>query len=141
MLNRQLNNGENQTLVLVGPEVAEDQVGDRCAVPSSAKGAVLERLALEKPQWPFKTLDGPHGFGTYWRKSGMSGGGGWQARRDCVESILGPTRGALEKMNEAIGAIDDEFVPQGPHLPAHHRHAALSDAPYGRSIFDDIDDD
>ncbi|MFF0067162.1 hypothetical protein ACFYRC_37825 [Streptomyces sp. NPDC005279] len=65
-----------------------------------AHGAVLERLALEVPQWPFRTFDGPHGFGLYWRKNGMSGGGGWQARRECVEGILGPTRHALEEWEE-----------------------------------------
>ncbi|MFF1566880.1 hypothetical protein ACFVY1_25705 [Streptomyces sp. NPDC058293] len=65
-----------------------------------AHGGVLERLALEGPQWPFRTFDGPHGFGTYWRKNGMSGGGGWQMRRDCVEAILGPTRDALEELEE-----------------------------------------
>ncbi|WP_393096702.1 hypothetical protein [Streptomyces sp. LN325] len=48
---------------------------------------------------------------------------------------------ALEKMNEAILTIDDELVPQGPDVAAPHGHSALPDAPYGRNIFDDVDDD
>ncbi|MGW7073081.1 hypothetical protein ACWGII_40250 [Streptomyces sp. NPDC054855] len=65
-----------------------------------AHSAVLDRLALDRPQWPFRTFDGPHGFGTYWRRNDMSGGGGWQARRECVEGILGPTRDALDELEE-----------------------------------------
>jgi hypothetical protein len=30
----------------------------------------------------------------------MNGSGGWQARRDCIEQILGPTRDALEDLQE-----------------------------------------
>uniref|UniRef100_UPI002F91BB4F hypothetical protein n=1 Tax=Streptomyces virginiae TaxID=1961 RepID=UPI002F91BB4F len=63
-----------------------------------AHGAVVRRLALQVPAWPFRTFDGPRGFGTYWRKNDMSGS--WQARRDCVEGILGPTRDALEELQE-----------------------------------------
>ncbi|MET7903861.1 hypothetical protein ABZS86_21410 [Streptomyces sp. NPDC005355] len=58
-----------------------------------AHRAVLERLALQPPDWPFRTFDGPRGFGTYWR-------GSWQARRDCIEQILGPSRDALEELQE-----------------------------------------
>ncbi|MGJ3557997.1 hypothetical protein ACR6C2_00075 [Streptomyces sp. INA 01156] len=65
-----------------------------------AHRTVLERLALKPPVWPFRTFDGPRGFGTYWRANGMSGSGGWQARRDCIEQILGPTRNALEDLQE-----------------------------------------
>jgi hypothetical protein len=43
-----------------------------------AHRAVLERLALEPPAWPFRTFDGPRGFGTYWRANDMSGS--WKAR-------------------------------------------------------------
>lgn len=60
--------------------------------------AVLERLALKPPVWPFRTFEGPRGFGTYWRANGMSGS--WQARRNCIEQILGPTRDALEDLQE-----------------------------------------
>ncbi|MEU3639888.1 hypothetical protein AB0H23_27190 [Streptomyces albogriseolus] len=63
-----------------------------------AHRAVLERLALEPPAWPFRTFDGPRGFGTYWRANDMSGS--WKARRDCIEQILGPTRDALEDLEE-----------------------------------------
>ncbi|MGW3834768.1 hypothetical protein [Streptomyces microflavus] len=67
------------------------RLNDESVVPViKAHGTILERLALARPQWPFKTFDGSHSFGSYWRKNGMSGGGGWQARRECVESILGP---------------------------------------------------
>ncbi|MGP3974457.1 hypothetical protein ACTWQF_10720 [Streptomyces sp. 8N114] len=63
-----------------------------------AHRAVLERLTLEPPAWPFRTFEGPRGFGTYWRDNGMRGS--WQARRDCIEQILGPTRDALEELQE-----------------------------------------
>ncbi|MFJ3106521.1 hypothetical protein [Streptomyces sp. NPDC086835] len=67
-------------------------------VVMKAHRAVLERLALEPASWPFRTFDGPRGFGTYWRDNGMSGS--WKARRDCIEQILGPTRDALEDLQE-----------------------------------------
>ncbi|MFJ8470250.1 hypothetical protein [Streptomyces swartbergensis] len=35
------------------------------------------------------------------RKNDMSGGGGWQARRECIEELLGPTKQALEDLQEA----------------------------------------
>jgi hypothetical protein len=63
-----------------------------------AHRAVSERLALKEPTWPFRTFDGPHGFGTHWRDNDMRGS--WQARRDCIEQILGPTRDALEELQE-----------------------------------------
>ncbi|MET7543064.1 hypothetical protein [Streptomyces sp. NPDC005507] len=63
-----------------------------------AHRAVLERLALTAPAWPFRTFDGPRGFGTYWRDNDMSGS--WKARRDCIEQLLGPTRDALEDLQE-----------------------------------------
>ncbi|WP_234312123.1 hypothetical protein [Streptomyces griseus] len=63
-----------------------------------AHRAVLERLALNPPAWPFRTFDGPRGFGTYWRDNDMRNS--WQARRDCIEQILGPTRDALEEPQE-----------------------------------------
>ncbi|MGW8955618.1 hypothetical protein [Streptomyces sp. NPDC055709] len=63
-----------------------------------AHRAVLDRLALKPPTWPFRTFDGPHGFGTYWRDNDMRGS--WQARRDSIERILGPTRDALEELQE-----------------------------------------
>lgn len=71
---------------------------DNVAIVIKAHRAVLERLALEPPAWPFRTFDGPRGFGTYWRDNGMSGS--WKARRDCIEQILGPTRDALEDLQE-----------------------------------------
>ena len=63
-----------------------------------AHRAVLERLALKSPVWPFRTFDGPRGFGTYWRDNGMSGS--WKARRDFIGQLLGPTRDALEDLQE-----------------------------------------
>ncbi|MEV0965490.1 hypothetical protein AB0J25_23405 [Streptomyces sp. NPDC049910] len=71
---------------------------DTVALVIKAHRAVIERLALEPPVWPFRTFDGPRGFGTYWRDNDMSGS--WKARRDCVEKILGPTRDALEELQE-----------------------------------------
>ncbi|WP_405551034.1 hypothetical protein OG215_40350 (plasmid) [Streptomyces globisporus] len=63
-----------------------------------AHRAVLERLGLEPPQLPFRHHSG---FFDYWRRNNMSGGGGWQARRECIEELLGPTRQALEDLQEA----------------------------------------
>ncbi|MET8514383.1 hypothetical protein [Streptomyces sp. NPDC005077] len=63
-----------------------------------AHRAVLERLALKSLVWPFRAFDGPRGFGTYWRDNGMSGS--WKARRDFIEQLLGPTRDALEDLQE-----------------------------------------
>ncbi|MYR83654.1 hypothetical protein GTY41_01510 [Streptomyces sp. SID685] len=71
---------------------------DTVPVIIKAHRAVIERLALEPPVWPFRTCDGPRGFGSYWRDNDMSGS--WKARRDCVETILGPTRDALEELQE-----------------------------------------
>ncbi|MEV7077806.1 hypothetical protein AB0N88_04500 [Streptomyces sp. NPDC093516] len=73
---------------------------DNVPVVMKAHRTVFERLALKPPVWPFRTFDGWRGFGTYWRANGMSGSGGWQARRDCIEQILGPTRDALEDLQE-----------------------------------------
>ncbi|WP_406110265.1 hypothetical protein OG698_45945 [Streptomyces sp. NBC_01003] len=58
-----------------------------------AHRAVLERLGLEPPKLPFRHHSG---FYHYWRKNDMSGGGGWQAHRECIEGLLGPTRQALD---------------------------------------------
>ncbi|MFH8485318.1 hypothetical protein [Streptomyces longisporoflavus] len=68
------------------------------AIVMKAHRTILERLALTPPVWPFRTFNGPRGFGTYWRANDMSGS--WQARRDCIEQILGPTRDALEELEE-----------------------------------------
>ncbi|MFE6481769.1 hypothetical protein ACFVGN_02320 [Streptomyces sp. NPDC057757] len=62
-----------------------------------AHRAVLNRLGVESPQLPFRHHSG---FYDYWRKNDMSGGGGWQARRECIEGLLGPTREALEELQE-----------------------------------------
>ncbi|WP_333774456.1 hypothetical protein [Streptomyces sp. IBSBF 3136] len=71
---------------------------DTVPVVIKAHRVVIERLALEPPVWPFRAFDGPRGFGSYWRDNDMSGS--WKARRDCVEAILGPTRDALEELQE-----------------------------------------
>ncbi|MFF9229387.1 MULTISPECIES: hypothetical protein [unclassified Streptomyces] len=71
---------------------------DTVPVVIKAHRAVIERLALEPPAWPFRAFDGPRGFGSYWRGNDMSGS--WKARRDCVEKLLGPTRDALEELQE-----------------------------------------
>ncbi len=63
-----------------------------------AHRAVLERLGMEPPRLPFRNFSS---FGDYWRRNGMSGSGGWAARRECVESLLGPARDALEQLEEA----------------------------------------
>ena len=58
---------------------------------------VLARLGLEAPRFPFRHFSG---FRDYWIRNDMSGGGGWQKRRECVEGLLGPTRDALEELEE-----------------------------------------
>ncbi|MFE4054418.1 hypothetical protein [Streptomyces sp. YIM B13518] len=42
-------------------------------VVMKAHRTVLEHIALKPPVRPFRTFDGPRGFGTYWRANGMSG--------------------------------------------------------------------
>ncbi|MDX3077874.1 hypothetical protein [Streptomyces sp. MI02-7b] len=59
--------------------------------------ALLQRLAVAPPDFPFKDFTGFH---NYWRRNGMSGGGGWQARREYVEDLLGPVRAALDKLQD-----------------------------------------
>ncbi|MGW1008020.1 hypothetical protein [Streptomyces sp. NPDC002520] len=86
--------------------------------------AVLERLALKAPTWPFRTFDGPRGFGIYWRENGMSGS--WQARRNCVEQILGPTRDALEELQEL------EYQSRFRKGPAGHRRREAGARAAGR---------
>jgi hypothetical protein len=58
--------------------------------------AVCRRLGitLELPFRDFGT------FRSYWIRQGASGGGGWQARRDLIEDLLGPTRQRLRKLEE-----------------------------------------
>ncbi|MFD7625993.1 hypothetical protein ACFV7Q_08090 [Streptomyces sp. NPDC059851] len=63
-----------------------------------AHRVVLERLGMEPPRLPFRNFSS---FRDYWRRNGMSGDGGWAARRECVESLLGPARDALEQLEEA----------------------------------------
>ncbi|WP_269857961.1 hypothetical protein [Streptomyces sp. RPT161] len=57
--------------------------------------SVVERLGLEPPQWPFRHFSG---FYDYWIANDMKGS--WQARRECIEHLLGPTRDALEQLQE-----------------------------------------
>ncbi|MFE6555648.1 hypothetical protein ACFYYI_18075 [Streptomyces sp. NPDC002387] len=47
---------------------------------------------------------------------------------------------ALEKVSEEIWTIGDEFAPEGPPAAEPHGHPSLPTGPYGRSIFDDVDD-
>jgi abortive infection Abi-like protein len=51
-------------------------------------------IAFELPFRDFGT------FRSYWIRQGASGGGGWQARRDLIEDLLGPTRQKLHKLEE-----------------------------------------
>jgi Abortive infection C-terminus len=39
-------------------------------------------------------------FRSYWIQQGASGGGGWQARRDIIEELLGPTRQHVRHLEE-----------------------------------------
>jgi len=89
----------HQDFVSYGTDGKSMRLNDESVVLAiKAHRAVLQRLALEPPVWPFRTFEGPHGFGTYWRDNDMRGS--WQARRDCIELILGPTRDALGQLQE-----------------------------------------
>ncbi|MEU6232191.1 hypothetical protein [Kitasatospora sp. NPDC047058] len=71
---------------------------DSVVVAIKAHRAVLERLGLEPPRLPFRNFSS---FYDYWRRQGMSGGGGWAARRECMEGLFGPSRDVLEEIEEA----------------------------------------
>lgn len=68
---------------------------EEVALAVKAHRAVLDRLGMETPKLPFRHHSG---FFDYWRKNDMSGS--WQARRDCIEELLGPTREALDELRE-----------------------------------------
>ncbi|MFJ4435617.1 hypothetical protein [Streptomyces sp. NPDC088923] len=68
---------------------------EEVALAVKAHRAVLDRLGVEPPKLPFRHHSG---FFDYWRKNDMSGS--WQARRDCIEELLGPTREALDELRE-----------------------------------------
>ncbi len=96
-----------------------------------AHRAVLERLALNPPTWPFRPFDGPRGFGTYWRDNDMRGS--WQARRDCIEQILGPTRDALEELQERVRApLHPGAVGQLQESDLRRRRGEAADCTAGR---------
>lgn len=58
--------------------------------------AVCRRLGL-KVELPFRDFGS---FRSYWIRQGASGAGGWQARRDLIEDLLGPVRQHLRKLEE-----------------------------------------
>ncbi|MGW5925985.1 hypothetical protein ACWF2L_07015 [Streptomyces anulatus] len=87
----------HEDFVARGTRHDERMSDEEVVLAVKAHRAVLERLGLERPQLPFRHHSG---FYDYWRKNDMSGGGGWQARRECIEELLGPTRQALEDLQE-----------------------------------------
>ncbi|MEV6133075.1 hypothetical protein AB0M05_40855 [Streptomyces violaceusniger] len=87
----------HEDFVARGTRHDERMNDDEVVLAVKAHRAVLERLGLKPPRLPFRHHSG---FYDYWCKNDMSGGGGWQARRECIEGLLGPTRQALEDLQE-----------------------------------------
>lgn len=60
---------------------------------------VTKRNNLTEPKLPFRDFSG---FGDYWRKEGMSGGGSWAVRRGFIQDIFNPIIDAIEERQDEI---------------------------------------
>lgn len=60
---------------------------------------VNTRNNLTMPKLPFRDFSG---FGDYWRKEGMSGGGSWAIRRSYINDIFNPLIDEIEEKQDAI---------------------------------------
>lgn len=58
---------------------------------------VLKRNSLPELSLPFRDFSG---FGDYWRKEGMSGGGSWSLRRGFVQDMFNPIIDEIEERQE-----------------------------------------
>lgn len=60
---------------------------------------VAKRNNLKELEMPFRDFNG---FGDYWRKEGMSGGGSWSVRRRYIQSIFNPIIDAIEERQDEL---------------------------------------
>jgi hypothetical protein len=60
---------------------------------------VTKRNNLKEPVLPFRDFSG---WGDYWRKEGMSGGGSWAVRRGFIQDIFNPIIDAIEEKQDEI---------------------------------------
>lgn len=60
---------------------------------------VTKRNNLKEPVLPFRDFSG---FGDYWRKEGMSGGGSWSVRRSFIQDIFNPIIDAIEERQDEL---------------------------------------
>lgn len=60
---------------------------------------VARRNNLDEPVLPFRDFTG---FGDYWRKEGMSGGGSWAVRRSYIQDIFNPIIDTIEEKQDEI---------------------------------------
>lgn len=60
---------------------------------------VTKRNNLSEPILPFRDFSG---FGDYWRKEGMSGGGSWSVRRSYIQDIFNPIIDTIEERQDEI---------------------------------------
>lgn len=60
---------------------------------------VTKRNNLKEPVLPFRDFSG---FGDYWRKEGMSGGGSWSVRRSFIQDIFNPIIDTIEERQDEI---------------------------------------
>jgi very-short-patch-repair endonuclease len=69
---------------------------NECRTVSRALRTALKRngIDFELPFYNFET------FKTYWVKKGMSGGGGYEKRRACLQEFFGPLQVRLEELTE-----------------------------------------
>lgn len=64
-----------------------------------ASKIIAKRNNLTEPVLPFRDFSG---FGDYWRKEGMSGGGSWSVRRNFIQGIFNPIIDAIEERQDEI---------------------------------------
>ena len=68
------------------------------ALAIRAVEAVARRVGV-RLQIPFRDFTR---FRSYWGRNGASGSGGWQARRDILESLLDPARSKLQQLDDGL---------------------------------------
>ncbi len=90
-----------------GNELNDEQM--RVALP--ALQAVVRRLGINELKVPFRDFTS---FRAWWVKSGASGSGGWQARRDLLSSIFDSLHDQLADVEQK--ALESSLVdPISPH--------------------------
>ena len=102
---------------------------EEASVAIKAHRAVLERLGLSAPRLPFRNFSA---FRDYWIRAGMSDGGGWAKRRDCVDGLFGPVRDVLEELQDA------EFRRRSANLPGMKNLIFAADGPKPQLVLRDV---